>query len=124
MTLLKYETEEAVKEFLEGPRRNLWISLSKANLFVRKSVRVFDPDQGQVPCIDIASVEVEQPYWNQGVLGSILDGTIESARLCDTVTHLYVENMLNPYVRQALVRRGFTVLESSDQCAYLLLKEV
>lgn len=109
-------TADLIHRFLDSPARNQWLENEELSVYIRKSRhRMPAPDTGSVVAdyrlrtghaIDIASVEVREPFRRQGVFSRLL-ATIEEQIHDREFEMLYVENTINPHLRDALIRRGW-----------------
>ena len=82
----------------------------------RASIRVIDG----IPrtALDIANIEIHESSRRRGLFSQTV-ATVELAAVRMGVDCVFVENIFNPIVEQALWRRGYTLYNHyGDRCAY------
>jgi predicted N-acetyltransferase YhbS len=100
---------EIVQRLTRNPRA--WFSLDgRGELYLRFNCRLIDGSARKV--IDFANVEVRELYRQQGIFSASLKAVEEAARL--TGRDVFAELVTNMVVRDALARRGYTVMPSAS----------
>ncbi|WP_423396055.1 hypothetical protein [Burkholderia sp. LMG 21824] len=92
-----------IADALHGTNR-AFIDCTIATVYVRCAARFFDGEPFMT--LDIANVEVHERYRQHGIF-SVLVEECERAALMLGRQGVFVENVLNPIVFEALKRRGY-----------------
>lgn len=97
-----------------GSRR--WFSHAAGfEVYVRLGQRL--AANGLMPSLELPNIEVAAALRGQGIFTALLDTLIPLAQARGLV--LFVENVMNPIARDALVRRGFTLYQQ-ERISYIL----
>lgn len=92
----------ALDEFLASPDATRWIHQGPLTVYVRRSKRFFEDLHGAVPCFDIANVQVDPDYHNQGFFTRFVESV-----LTQQADRVYIESVLSPAVEHVATRLGF-----------------
>lgn len=83
--------------------RNAWLDEPDMKVYVRRSVRYLT--NTPVPCLDVASIEVNEEHRGNGVFTAFLDRFEQEAKKLNRC--VYVESILEPRLYQYLLTRGY-----------------
>jgi hypothetical protein len=104
-----------LNKFLASSARNAWIKGKSISVFVRKGNHILDDGTNFTGTPDIANVSVSQKQWNKQIFKTFLL-FVESLGY-----PVFVENVHNPILEDALVRYGYERdHKSHDVCFYKL----
>ena len=90
-------------QFLQGPRRNEWITDGPMRVYIRKANHIIAG--ALIRTLDVASVSVDPDARRRGVFSLWLAGAEKLAREQGLVVR--VESILNPHLSRFLSRRGY-----------------
>ena len=99
-----------------GPfAKTAWVNADEGKLFFRLTRRLLPDQEGLVPTLDLANVEVSRKFRRQGVFSRLLDHMeMRSNELGRT---LFVESVLSPHVKKVLLARGY-VQHGEPECPH------
>jgi hypothetical protein len=89
--------------FLVSKDRNAWIDEKYMKVYVRRSMRLIGPDT--VPCLDLATVEVDEDKRGGGVLTLFIKRFEREAKKLNRA--VYVESILEPRLIPFLIKNGY-----------------
>lgn len=98
-------TEDILVDFILGPERNGWFKDRRMNVYVRKTLRTYQPEIALRPTFDIANISVRHP--GTGVFTDWV-GELRTVLPNFKVEYLYVESVLNSRFAASLERWGWT----------------
>ena len=98
--------------------RNAWIHEHSINVYVRKSVRIID--RNPVPCLDLASVEVDEEDRENGIFAEFLNRFEREAKKLNRA--VYVESILNTRLIKYLEKRGYQIVPHSSDLSPNMFK--
>lgn len=96
--------------FIASPDKTRWIKQGPLTAYLRKSQRLFSDREGLQPCLDIANVQVDADYHNQGFFTRFVEEV-----LATQPARVYVESVLNPAVLHVALKLGFTRKEYTEE---------
>lgn len=91
------------------PQR-LWVYGTEGKAYIRITQRMISSGNIQ-PTIDLATVEIDEEFQNQGVFKKVLEVVEHKAAQYDR--HVFLENVLNEVLIEPLQKYGYTMLEDS-----------
>lgn len=91
------------------PQR-MWVYGNEGKVYIRTTQRMTSPGQIQ-PTIDLATVEIDEEFQNQGVFKQILQLVEHKAMQYNRT--VFLENVINEVLIQPLQNYGYTMLEES-----------
>lgn len=91
------------------PQR-MWVYGTEGKVYIRTTQRMTSPGQIQ-PTIDLATVEIDEEFQNQGVFKQILQLVEHKAMQYNRT--VFLENVINEVLIQPLQNYGYTMLEES-----------
>lgn len=106
----RIDASEMIEGFVDSGVRSKWLELPPLSAYCRVARRLIGPT------LDIASVEVAISEWRKGYFGAFLREAENIA--AQHKLGLWVENALNPLVREMLERREYRKAESVPICYY------
>ncbi len=99
---------------------NKWIRFPKfhctAYLRIPRKGRYLSEDEPNVPCIDLAALEVDEPQRHKGHGSAFLEHMEDLATKKGIV--VYVEAINVPWIREAFQKRGYLTLKSDKRAMY------
>jgi hypothetical protein len=97
--------------FLASNIKNSWIELKHLRVYLRKSNRYLDKNT-TTPCLDIASISVDENKQGQGIFTKFLDKFENIAKKLDRI--VFIESILNDRLLKFLIeKRGYTLRKNS-----------
>jgi GNAT superfamily N-acetyltransferase len=110
-----------VKDFLNGPHKNLWVKGKHLAAYLRKSVRC---DTGKaLRCIDIANVQVTDAKQGRGHFTAWYTEAEAEAKAAGFEA-IYIENILSPRMENFCISRGFTSINVYGGALASYIKEI
>lgn len=118
-----------LSEFLSSPSRNSWIKYKSLELYVRKSHRTINGEE--INAFDIANMKnVRRPQnfnfkAKHSRTGLFKEFIAEASPMLPQFDGIYIENVLNEFLPDVLLRYGFTQIPLSDptlKCFWKSLK--
>ncbi len=109
-------------QFVEDKNvRNAWIQETDLDAYVRKSLRMLDSkSQVSTPCLDIGSVEVDEPNRGKGIFTAFLEQFEQAAKKVNRT--VYVESILNSRLKVFLLAKGYQLAPNSSDLSPNLFK--
>ena len=92
--------------FLASKDRNAWIDEKHMKVYVRRSMRLIGTDT--VPCLDLATVEVDEDKRGGGVLTLFIKRFEREAKT--RRRGVYVESILEPRLIPFLTKKGYAIV--------------
>ena len=100
------------------PQR-LWVYGTEGKAYIRITQRMISP--GNIhPTIDLATVEIDEQFQNQGVFKKVLE--VVEHKAAQYQRCVFVENVLNEVLIEPLKKYGYTMLE--DSCPPSFVKQI
>lgn len=90
------------------PQR-LWVYGDEGKVYIRITQRMID--HAIAPTIDLATVEIDEEFQNQGVFKELLN--VVEQKAVQYNRQVYLENVLNEVLIAPLQKYGYTMLEES-----------
>ena len=90
-------------EFLRNEDHNAWIRERYMNVYVRRSTRLIG--DAFIPCLDLASVEVDEKKRGSGILTLFVKRFEREAKRLNL--GVYVESILEPRLIPFLTKNGY-----------------
>jgi len=101
-----------LNEFLESTDRNAWIKEKHMKVYVRKSYRHLDVKTlTTTPCLDIATVEVDEDKRGSGILTLFIKRFEREAK--KLARCVYVESILEPRLIPFLIKNGYAFVPNT-----------
>jgi len=91
------------------PQR-MWVYGNEGKVYIRTTQRMTSPGQMQ-PTIDLATVEIDEEFQNQGVFKEILQLVEHKAQQYNRA--VFLENVLNEVLIQPLQNYGYSIVADS-----------
>ena len=98
--------------------RNKWIYERKINVYIRRSSRIIGTLY--LPCLDLATVEVDENYRGQGIFTKFLIRFEKLAKNENRV--VFVENIMNERLKTFLLSNGYKYHQTSNEFSVCLVK--
>jgi GNAT superfamily N-acetyltransferase len=98
--------------------RNKWVYERKINVYIRRSSRIIGTLR--LPCLDLATVEVDENYRGQGIFTKFLIRFEKLAKNENRV--IYVENVMNERLKMFLLTNGYKLHQDSNEFLVCLVK--
>ena len=95
----------AQTDFLAGKARNSWVQAGPVRAYLRRSVRRLGG--GQAPCLDLASIEIEDGSRGRGFGRAFVEMLERAALGRPDLEWVYVENVLERRFADFFARRGY-----------------
>ena len=112
-----------LKQFLSNDSlRNAWLDEPNMKVYVRRSIRYLADIPNLSPCLDIASIEVDEDHRGNGVFTAFLDRFEQEAKKLNRV--VFVESILEPRLYQYLLTRGYTDVPGTCEMSPCVFKIV
>lgn len=106
-------------QFIKSHQSNLWIEERNFRAYVRKSKRFFG--RGLTPCLDIASIEVDEALRGTGVFTKFRKRVEKKAAALGM--GVFVESVLEPRLAQHLLKIGYLKYPPSGDVAPCFYKK-
>ena len=100
--------------------RNAWLREPNMSVYVRRSVRILGNNRDIVPCLDLASVEVDESKRGTGILTKFLRRFEAEAKSLKRA--VYVESIQEPRLREFLLKNGYTLTGRDNDIAVNMFK--
>lgn len=110
-----------LQKFIDNPElRNKWIKSRKMKIYIRRSMR--QVGMKMTPCLDLASVEVDENHRGKGLFTKFLEKFENAAKEMNRV--VFVENIQNERLKNFLLRRKYKFYQYSNEFSVCLIKRI
>jgi len=110
-----------LNQFIEDANvRNTWIQEADLDAYVRKSFRLLDASSSARPCLDIGSIEVDEPNRGKGIFTAFLERFEQVAKKANRA--VYIESILNPRLKTFLLSKGYQLLPNTSDLSPCVFK--
>lgn len=94
-----------------------WLYPPYAKIYIRLSRRILEFTEDPLWCLDVASIEIAQPYQRKG-FGEVAFGAMEYHAQSRGIGAIFVECIHNDHLYEWLVRRGYKPAGLDAQSLY------
>lgn len=106
-------------KFLNSKLQRKWIYIEIGQIYVRKSIRALNLSvshhkTNNYKCLDIASINIDRLYQNQGYFKELLLALTE----VNPYDYVYIECVYNEHLKDYLTRKGW-IKSELDNCFHI-----